>query len=233
MFRLKKWLPAAMGLAVAVALTAAAPARAGFTLTLEESGFSPQSFNLTSGQLNTVGPVTIGDYQVTVTARDSAPGLDPVFGGALVSQNTFTVTSNGPGTAPLQITVQDDTFSSSNYSGVSNVSLQNSLSTTLLSSGTVTAHGFLNGGVTDDISLTGPTLSGNVANSKLVPGPGGSTFTLGNFASVAFTGTGTQQANFTVTTLAPVPEPATMMAAFTALPFLGLGAWLRRRKLAI
>lgn len=212
---------------VAVLLCSASPAQAGFTLTLQE-GATTQTFNLTSGQLNTVGPITIGDYQVTVTARDSAPGVDPVFGAALVSQNTFTVSANSPAAAPLVVTVQDNTFNSAGF-GTPTV-LTNSLSTTLISSGTVVAHGFLNSGTTADLTLTGPTLSGSLINSALVAGPGGSTFTLGNVATVSFTGSGTQQANFTVTTLAAVPAPPTVVAALTGLPLLGLCGWLRRRR---
>jgi len=220
-------------LAGAALFWAPSPAQAGFTLTLEETGFGPQTFNLTSGTLNTVGPITFGDYVVSVTARDSAPGIDPIFGGALISQNTFTVMSISSPLADLKITVQDNTFSSAPYAGFSQVTLQNSLSTTLISSGTVTSHGSLDGQNTADISLTGLTLLGSVANSASVTAPGGSTFTLGNFAQVHFTGAGTiaapQQANFTVTTLAPVPAPPSVVLALASLPAMGVGTWLRRR----
>jgi hypothetical protein len=134
--------------------------------------------------------------------------------------------------ANLQITVQDDTFSSAPYAPGSLVTVQNSLSTTLISPGTVTSHGFLIGGstlTTADISLAGLTFSGSVANA--VSGsvaPLGSTFTLGNFSDVSFVN-GSGSANFTVTTLAPVPAPPAIVALLSALPFLGAGAWLRRR----
>jgi len=234
MNRFRKYLTHMVAaLACVVTLALASPARAGFTVKLHETGFADQTFNVTSGTINTVGPVTIGNYTVTVTASDSAPGIDETFGGALVSQNTFSVVANAPALADLQITVQDDTFISTPYGTGNPVTVQNSLSTTLITSGKVTANGFIIGNstlTTTDIALNGPSLSGMVSNS--ITGsiaPLGSTFTLGNFADVHFTGTGKQQANFTVTTVAPVPEPATVVAALTGLP-LGIGVWMRRRR---
>jgi len=226
----------AAAVAVVALFSSASSADAAFTLRLQEGGII-QNFTLTSNQLNTVGPITVGDYTVTVTANDSAPGLDPVFGAALVSQNTFTVTANTPAAADLQITVKDDTFSSAPFGPGNPITVQNSLSTTLISSGTVTANGFLSNSAltstltTANISLAGPTLSGSVANS--ITGsvaPIGPTFTLGNFADVHFTGTGIQRANFTVTTLSPVPAPAGVVLALTGLPVLGIGGWIRRRR---
>jgi len=219
-------------LAAVAMLALASPARAGFVLTLQE-GATSQTFNLTSGQLNTVGPITIGDYQVSVTARDSAPGINQTFGGALVSQNTFTVAATSPAAAPLQITLQDDTFSSAPYASAGSLTVKNSLSTSDITSGTVTANGFLNSLTTADISLSGPTLNDSVANSITGAVALGSTFTLGNQAVVSFTGQGEQEANFTVTTVVPtptpVPEPATVVAALTGLP-LCIGVWMRRRR---
>ena len=215
----------------AVAFAMPSPARAGFTLKLEETGFAAVTFNLTSGTLNTVGPFAFGDYQITVTARDSAPGIDPVFDGALVTDNVFVVTTNGSGAADLMITLQDDTFSGAGFGNPT--TLQNSLSTTLITSGSVTAHAFLNAGTTANITLNGPTLSGSVSNSASVTGPG-ATFTLGNVATVNFSGTGVQQANFNVNTLAPqpqaVPAAAALVLVVAGLPILTLARRRRRRE---
>jgi len=233
MRRFRNFLPLVVAaLACVATLGLASPARAGFTVTLHETGFADQTINLTSGTINDTGNVNFGDYKVNISAFDSAPGISTLFGGALVSQNTFTVTTITPAGADLQITVQDDTFASGPYGTGSGVTVSNSLSTTAISDGVVTAHGFMIGAstlTTTDISLTGPTLSGSVANSASGSvAPLGSTFTLGNMSNVHFTG-GNGQANFTVTTVAPVPEPATLLAAFTGLP-LGLGVWMRRRR---
>jgi hypothetical protein len=226
----------ATAVAVVALFFSASSADAGFTVTLHETGFTDQTFTLTSGQLNDLGTQTIGDYNVTVSARDSAPGISTLFGGALVSQNTFTVTSSSAPAANLVITVKDDTFSSAPYGSGNSVTVINSLSTTEISNGTVTAHGFLtNSGntatvSTTDLSLTGPTLSGSVSNSASGSvSPIGSTFTLGNVSTVHFNGTAGGEANFTVTTVAPVPAPAGVVLALTGLPLLGIGAWMRRR----
>lgn len=227
----RKSSPIATVALVGVAMLAlAAPTRAGFTLTLKEGAITSGPIPLVSGTLNTYGPVSFGSYTVTVTASDSAPGLDSTFGGALVSQNTFSITSSGPGADPLEITVQDDTFDSTPYAGAGSVALTNSLSTTLITSGTVTSHGFFDSLTTADIALNGPSVvAQSISNSISGPLVLGSTFTLGNYAKVTFTGSGNQQANFTVTTVAPVPEPSTVVAALTALP-LGIGVWMRRRR---
>src|SRR5437762_35174 len=82
----------------------------------------------------------------------------------------------------------------------------------------VTATGHLNTLPTANLTLTGPIMSGSVANSASGILSLGSTFTLGNDAIVAFTNNGKGTANFTVTTLAPVPEPSTVVAALTGLP---------------
>jgi len=225
---------AAAALVGVAMLALGSPARAGFTITLQETGFADQTINLTSGQLTDTGNINFGDYKVDISAFDSAPGISPFFGGALVSQNTFTVTTLTPAGAALVITVKDDTFSSTPYAPGTSLTVTNSLSTTAISNGTVTANGFLIGGstlTTSNISLTGPTLSGSVSSS--VSGnasPLGSTFTLGNKSTVSFVnGLGT--ANFTVTTLAPVavPEPSSVAVVLTGLP-LGIGAWMRRRR---
>jgi len=223
----------AAAVAAAALIGSASSADAGFTVTLHETGFADQTINLTSGTSNDTGNVNFGDYKVNISAFDSAPGISTLFGGALVSQNTFTVTTTTPAGADLRITVQDDTFSSGPYGSGVGVTVRNSLSTTLISDGTVTANGFMIGTstlTTSNISLTGPTLGGNVANS--ISGsvaPLGATFTLGNVSTVHFTG-GNGTANFTVTTLAPVPAPAGVVLALTSLPMLGIGGWIRRRR---
>jgi len=230
MLRFRNFRSLAAAALVGVAMLAlGSPARAGFTLTLKTDGQADQTFNLISGQLNS-GTATIGAYSVQVSARDTAPGISVLFGGALVSQNTFAVSATGTQTGALEIIVQDDTFSSAPYN-FEPITVKNSLSTTEISNGTVTANGFLNGLSTANLMITGPTLSGSVANSASSIMSLGSTFTLGNSAIVAFTGNGAGEANFTVTTLAPlaVPEPASLVACLTGLP-LGIGAWMRRRR---
>jgi len=233
MIRFRNFLPlAAAALVGGATLALASPARAAFTITLHETGFADQTIPLTSGTINDTGNVNFGDYRVNISAFDSAPGISTLFGGALVSQNTFTVTTITPAGADLQITVQDDRFSSAPYVPGTAVTVTNSLSTTLISDGTVTARGFMTAGstvTTTNISLTGPTFGGNVSNTASGSvAPLGSTFTLGNISNIHFNG-GSGMANFTVTTLAPVPEPSMVLAALSGLP-VGIGVWMRRRR---
>jgi len=228
-----------LGVAAALLVGSASTAEAGFTLTLHETGFLDQTFNLTSGQLNTVGPISFNGYNITVTASDSAPGLDPVFGTALVSQNTFTV-NNASATAPLVITVQDDTFNSTPFSPGNPITVRNSVSSTFIGNGTVTANGFVSNGTptqaatqtltTANLLMTGPLIGGTDQNSAQGSiSPLGTTFTVGNKSTVSLLAG--SQANFTVTTHAvPAPAPAGLVLALTGLPVLGMGGWLRRRR---
>jgi len=231
-FRNVRHLVAAVAAAVFL-VGSASTAEAGFTITLHEAGFGDQTINIASGTLTDTGNINFGDYRVNISAFDSAPGISTLFGGALVSQNTFTVTTITPAGADLRITVQDDTFSSGPYGTGNPVTLKHSMSTTALSDGTLTSHSFITGAstlTTTDISLTGPTLSG--ADNNSVSGsiaPLGSTFTMGNVSTVHFTG-GSGTANYTVTTVAPVPAPAGMALVLTGLPVLSIRGWLRRRR---
>jgi len=229
MIRIAKMWTAVAVIAGAVLLGAPPSARADITLVLHETGFPDQTFTVSSGPLGgTTGAQTIGQYQVTVSANSSAPGINPAQGGSLLTQNTLTVTALGTPTADLVITASDNTFNNFNPGGTSTV--KNSLSTTEIDAGTVTAVGFVNttGNATGAVSLTGPTLSGSPANSASLALGGGATFTLGSIATIHnLVGT----ANITVTEVATaVPEPGSLVAALTALPFLGIGAWVRRRR---
>ncbi|HTU19784.1 MAG TPA: hypothetical protein VMG10_17105 [Gemmataceae bacterium] len=64
--------------------------------------------------------------------------------------------------------------------------------------------------------------------------PGSAPFSLTDVLTFTFTsdGTGPDTANVSAGTVASAPEPATMITALAAMPFLGIGAWLRRRKQA-
>jgi|SRR5579884_341726 len=63
--------------------------------------------------------------------------------------------------------------------------------------------------------------------------PGGTPFSMTDVLTFTFTlsaGSGQDTANVSASTVAALPEPSSMMAAFAAMPFLAIGAWLRRRK---
>jgi len=68
--------------------------------------------------------------------------------------------------------------------------------------------------------------------------PGGTPFSMTDVLTFTFTlgkgsGQDTAAASFTTTADAIVPAPSGVVLALTAIPLLGLGAWLRRRRLAV
>lgn len=231
MFRWRKLLVVAAVAAAAGLLGGPSAARANITVVVHETGFADQTFTLPSGGPGTTGPQTIGQYSFQVNTNDSAPGINPAQGGAVLTQNTLSVTATTAPTADLVITVSDNTFT--NFLPGAASTVKNSLSTTEIDAGTVSAFGFVNtqANATPSVSLTGPTLSGSASSSAGLPLGAGATFTLGSVATIHNLGAGATD-NITVTELAAVPAPASLVAAFTGLPLLGIGSWLRRRKQA-
>jgi len=71
-----------------------------------------------------------------------------------------------------------------------------------------------------------PSSSANVV-------PGGTPFSMTDVLEFTFTlgaGSGTSSAGISVSTVAAVPAPAAAVLAVVGAPFLGVGAWLRRRR---
>ncbi|MFL5342295.1 MAG: hypothetical protein ACJ8F7_19280, partial [Gemmataceae bacterium] len=181
MMRIRNFLPLAALLVGAAILLSPSAARADYEIVISEAGFTTQTFTgLTSGGvLNSRGPVTIGEYTVTVSTSDSAPGINPFFGGAVISQNTFNVTSTAAPTADLVVQVFDTTFT--NNLG-DPVPVTNTLGSTLITAGTVTAFGYVNttANATPGSTITGPNLGAVASSSALLATGAGPTFTLGN-----------------------------------------------------
>jgi hypothetical protein len=216
--------------AAIAALATPSPANAGFSILLHETGYADQMFTpaLVSGQY-TLPTTVFGDYSIQVGGRDSAPGINVFQGGALVTQNTLTVNNISGGTplSSLVITVQDNTFSN-NLGNPGN--LINTLSTTEIDVGLVTASSFVNTPSNNTpVVLASHTLFGGGTSNAIVPMGSGSTFTLGSVATISgLVGAGATD-NFTVTSLVVSPEPTSMLAVITGLPVLGFAVWYRRR----
>jgi len=73
-----------------------------------------------------------------------------------------------------------------------------------------------------------------VSSNGLVPG--GTPFSITDVLTFNFkmdAGSGQATANVSGSTVASVPAPAGIVLALTGLPFLGIGAWLRRRRQAV
>jgi hypothetical protein len=174
---------------------------------------------------------TFGDYTVGVIVHDSAPGVDPSTHGQTISQATFTLHATNAAAGALKIRLEDPSFT--NFFPGMTRTLSNSLSTTLVGGGSVSAFGF----------IVDPTIAANTTGTstlsaggfdlktKGVTLPGTGTYDLGDIATVSGLGLGLAD-NFTVTTILSVPEPTSMV-------LFGIGAvgamgysWRRRKLLA-
>ena len=215
-------------LTIALLLCSAASSQAGFSITLHEAGYADQVLtpSLSGGQYN--APTTLfGDYSVQISGGDSAPGSNQFQGGPTISQNTFSVSAVAGSPKDLVITVQDNNFTNV---FTAPASVTNHLAGSQIDAGTVSAFSFVNtiGNATSSVSIL-PLNGGSVYSQASLATGAGSTFTLGNQATISGLLKGGVD-NFTVTTVAAVPAPPTLVAALAALPCLGLGHWFRRRK---
>jgi hypothetical protein len=225
-------------LAVVALLASLGNARAEYKLTLHESGYSDKTVTFS-------GPPTPGVPTVL--------GFGGSFGGFAVVVEVSSSNSNIPGATPtltisnlqigghagvtqtLQITVSDDNFKLPN--GTTTADLKSQLGATLLpSQSAVTYQSFLNGSAGQQLSLS--SVGGN-SGTDSVSVPSG-TFTLKSVTTITITGAGVVQTSGITTATATssggpsvvAPEPGTMAAACSVLPFLGAGLWWRRKSRA-
>jgi hypothetical protein len=240
MFRLKKWPPWAAVIAGAFMLGTAGPARADILLNLTDTTTGGSTGNL-GGAGNSVSySGAVGDFSVSIAEGSSNSPGGPYK--ALTQQGTVTITNNGASAETLQILVSANGFTSPQSPPPLNVSdtVSGSVLTGTLTNGsaqgfadasnTLGGEGFA-GAALSFGPTTGGTNNASFSQSGVVDGfsPNGSpysltfieTFTLSAGGSITVTGGNVE---------AVVPEPANMMAALSAVPFLALGAWLRRRK---
>jgi len=220
---------------VAALLWGASPARAAFTIELKEDGLDSGPIVLVPGNIPNVTALVFGDYQVTIISRSSSPGTDPTTGQALLQHSDLNVQLTNALGAPLEIILQDTGYA--NTLG-SPVVFEGSVASSFISpGGTVDASHALNG-VT---LITNATLVGTSPAGQPVPASdfkavlaspgGGATFTMSSDTILNLNGVTGASAQFTVTTQAsPVPAPTGIVLALGAVPFLGLGRWLRRRR---
>jgi hypothetical protein len=211
-------------LAGAALLVSPPSAHAAFTLTLHETGFADQVFTPNAGPGAIVIATTIGHFtfQADIATSNSPGSVSP----AVLSLSQTSITTTGGGT--LTITVNDTGFTAPG-TGLATVTTQLS-TTSLTAGGSVSILSRVNG------TQVGPTLTlGTAAAGTMGSGNiniGTPPFTLTNVTTVTLTAGGMLQSTGN-TTVAPVPEPATLFMAFAAVPIFGLGYWRqRRRKLA-
>jgi len=216
---------ALLGLVATGALLAnPSPARAAFTLTLQQGASVVSVTDNGAGDTNPlIGLIgfntAVGNIDATgsVASSNSTDGVDPAqLGIVQLAANTDT-----GGT--LIVTLQDTGFTAPSAGPAS---MTSQLSTTQLPLGTtITLTSFLNAMTGTPLTLltTGGTTGTDVVNIGGTPYTLGNvtTFTLEGRAALLFTGN---------TTVTAAPEPATVAMAATALPILGLGWWRRRRR---
>jgi hypothetical protein len=220
-------------LAVAVLLAALGNARAEFSLTLHETGYADQTVTFSGSPGSSVPALlgfggSFGGFAVVVeiaSSNSNVPGATPTL-----TINNLLIGGTTGVTQTLQITVKDTGFTFP--SGTSTADLKSQLSVTALPwASSVTYQSFLNTSSGSLLSLGG--VGGTSATNSVSATSG--TFTLESVTSITITGaglvqtTGITQASATGGPPVVVPEPGTMAAACSVLPFLGAGLWWRRK----
>jgi len=227
MIRFRNFLPLAAAVLIGAAtLGAPTQAHAAFTLTLHETGFSDVTItdngvgdaSLATGVISFSG--SFGDFNVQVTtgSSNSTSGTQP----AQLTINSLSIT--GASSSSLRLTLTDTGFTAPS-SGLAGV--RNQLSSTQIPQGTtVTYQSTVAGTATPQLSLNGV---GGVVGFASV-NIGATPYTITSVTNLTLGAAGTVQ--MTGITQVAVPAPAGVVLALTAVPFLGLGSWLRRRKQA-
>jgi hypothetical protein len=241
MFRFTKWLPVIVGLAVAVTLAATAPARAEIVIDYSLDG-GTTILQAASSSTNTVTfSGALGGYTIGVSAGVTNAGGTPTLAFVNSTNNTIMGSNTSNPNDGLILYVSADGFTSPGSPPPALLSTGSSANTAPNSSAvTVTYAGYVGTSLLDNsVAVVGPgtyTAPGNAGSgsgtdlSTLFNAP--SSYTLTDVLSISAGSVNIAGLNGNVD-VTPTPEPATMMAAFTALPFLGIGTWLRRRKQAV
>jgi hypothetical protein len=176
----------------------------------------------------------VGGYNVTVSAAVTNASGTPTL--AFVNSTNNTISGTGTG---LTITSSADGFTTPSSPPAPALLLSTSSSATTNSGNTVTSVTYA--------GYAGTTLSGSeltsASASYSTPGGAGSgsgpniysVFSNGGpYSRTDVLSIGAGNAQFGSLSgqvdVTPLPEPASMMTALAAMPFLAMGAWLRRRK---
>jgi hypothetical protein len=235
MFRLVKGLPCLAALAGAFLLSMVSPARADFRITLQEGAQTPVTAN---GANSAFYSGAVGsDFSVTaISGSASSSSTNAVTQGA-----AFDIKNNGASAETLTIT-----FSATGFTSPLSPPPLNILDTVSgsLVSGTVTGtgQGFAGiGNTLNETTVAGQQLSfsaNGASKSFSQSGVVESAFSPSSAYSLTFTETFALSAGGEITVTGgnvqtvPTPAPPGSVLALTGLPFLGLGAWVRRRKAA-
>jgi hypothetical protein len=252
MIRFAQRLPTAIGLAVAVVVLALGPpARADLVLTLSNG---TQSFTAddnngtittspTGGAIGTAQEVSpgvllitasLGGFQVNVSTATGAPAIgDP--SSAKLDLNNLSLAYNGTAGGQLTLTAYQtgDTVSPGYPIGTLSSDFGGTTTNMQLTSAQAWYDATNTGSTSGLYTAFNPAFSStsgsfSQSSSTSVPLNGGPFALVEQIVLTANQGVGAT--SFDMMTAVSVPEPTSMMAAFTAMPFLALSAWLRRRK---
>lgn len=248
MFRFMKCLFCAGALAASVLLGTASPARADLELQLISGSSIPTTVDSKSNDGPAVFNGTVGVFNVCWSAGASnSPGGTA----ALACEGALSITNTSGSNATITIEVSAQGFTSP--TSPPPLLLGDLVAGTVTGKGTTVsgiAEGYADAtntlfgeGFSDSgLDLTIPkTTSGNTFSvTGTAVNPNGfspnqhaysltfvETFTLSAGATLSLTGGGIKTEG-NVDPPNPLPEPATLTAAFTAMLFLGFGAWRRR-----
>jgi hypothetical protein len=225
-------------------LTPFTAARADFSLTLSEAGYSDQTITFAPGPDNPqpgTAQVLIfqGDFGGFTYLLEAATSNSNLADQApSLSLTNLQLSTNDQTAQTLTITVQDTGFSTSSLQGANSVDLVSQFTiTTLPTDSSATFQSFL-GNTAGQVLSPVTTDAAGVVTSTSTPAPSGM-FTLKNVTTITMKGAGLVQTQGNTQVVAPpttggnpqvlAPEPGTMGAVFSALPLLvGLGLWRRR-----
>jgi len=241
MLRYSKFLPlVAIALVGAAILGAPAQARAEFRLSLQEAGVNGGAITqvATGGDFTPLQfSGTYGDFSVTFFGATSTNGASL---SDIMSSTTTIVNLNGS-SRTLTMYVSQTNFT---LPTGPKLNVESGQSGTLTSGTVVLANqfqayadagnsingigGFTNGAQT--ATQTGSTFDTGSANGLFTRGSG--SYSLTTVSTLNLSGGAilnlSNHENVT-----PVPVPAGVVLAISGLPFLGIGAWLRRRKVKV
>jgi len=223
----------------------AAPAKAAYTVTLSQAGFSDLVIidNVQNDNNPAVGAIgfagDFGSFTGTATNPDGISIQSSTNGAAtgnassltgFLTNTTVEVRNNSTGTNPATLTVvtSADNFTNPTTPLVTVDTLLQPTRTTGPGSITSSGESFLNG---TSVGQVGPIPNtGFDEDIQTVAGPGGAVYTLSN--TLTITAARNQSASVKIDTIvsaAAVPAPASLLMALTGTPLLGAYYWLRRR----